>query len=158
MTAAPWQLNNEREPVRGPVIRAMLEHRDRLMAIDSWLAFPQTACSFSFGVDGRPLPIGGLFLLWDNCSAVVGRCPHCGDDAYGYSWGGGLAVGGVIGACSGCHNQLWRPLGGLATVVRILTPYLEGTPYFLKTGSLGGAFRSDGRELLAQLRLMGARV
>lgn len=156
MTAAPWQLNGEREPVRGPVIRALLEHRDRLMAIDPWLAFPQTACSFSFGADGRPLPIGALFIFWDSASAMVGACPACGDDGYGHSFVGGLAVGGVIGACSGCHRQLWRPLGGLATVGRVLGPYLEGTRFFIKTGSLGGSFGSDGRGLLVQLRLLGA--
>lgn len=157
MTVTPWQVSDELEPVRGPVTRALLEHRDRLMSIDPWLAFPQTACSFSFGADGRPMPIGALFILWDNCSEAVGACPECGHDGYGYAFGGGLAVGGVIGSCSGCNGQLWRPLGGLATIGRLLSPYLEGTPYYFKTGSLGGVVSTDGRELLAQLRLLGVR-
>ena len=32
MTVAPWQVSNERETLRGPLIRAVLEYRDRLMA------------------------------------------------------------------------------------------------------------------------------
>jgi hypothetical protein len=156
----PWQVDDEREPLRGPVIRALLEHRDRLMAIDPWLEFPQEASCFSFGVEGRPLPIGALFALWDSCSEMVGRGPDCGDDGYGLAFGGGLAVGGVLGACTcaPCSRRLWRPLGGLATVGRILSPYLQGTPFVFKTGALGGTVGSDGRELLAQLRLLGARA
>lgn len=160
MTVAPWQVTDEREPLRGPVIRALLEHRDRLLAVDPFLAFPQSHCSFSFGADGRPLPIGALFIFWDSCSEMVGRCPDCGEDAFGFGAVGGLAVGGVIGACTEarCSRQLWRSLGGLATVGRILRPHLQHTLFFLKTGSLGGTFGDDGRELLAQLCLQGASV
>lgn len=157
MTARPWQTNNEREPLRGPLIRALLEYRDRL---DPWFLFPQHHCAFSFGAEGRPMPIGALCLLWDGASEFVGICPRCGEDGYGWAAAGGLAVGGVIGACTDarCNSQLWRPLGGLATLGRILTPHLQATPYSLKTGSLGGTFGADGQELLAQLRLLGARV
>jgi hypothetical protein len=157
MTTTPWQASDELEPLRGPVIRALLEHRDWLLAIDPWLEFPQKATSFSFGAEGRPLPIGALFVLWDNASVMVGACPTCGDDGLGFAAGGGLAVGGVSGACSGCHRQLWRPLGGLATVGRILSPFLEHTEFFIRAGSLGGTFGSDGAELIAAIQRLGRR-
>jgi hypothetical protein len=156
MTTTSWQTSDETEELRGPLIRQLLEPRDRLMARDPWLAFPQKAWSFSFGNQGRPLPIGALFVLWDSASVRVGPCPSYGDDGYGFAAGGGLSVGGVIGACSGCHVQLWRPLGGLATVGRILRPFLEHTEFFFRAGSLGGTVQSDGAELIASIQ-PGAR-
>ncbi|MCC6334296.1 MAG: hypothetical protein IT380_09950 [Myxococcales bacterium] len=155
---APWNTDDHRETLRGQIIRALLEHRDRLLAVDPWLALPQDHCCFSFGARGRPVPIGALFILWDSCAEMVGHCPECGDDGYGFAFGGALTVGGILGACIGCQTHLWRPLGGLATVGRIIAPYLRGTPFFLKDGRFGGTVGSDGRELIAQLRLLGVRL
>jgi hypothetical protein len=98
------------------------------------------------------LPVGALLVLWDNASEMVGLCPNCGEESYGYSFCGQLSVGGVIGACSGCHRQLWRPFGVLGTVAPVIGGHLKATHYFIRSGSLGGVFPGDGLELLAELR------
>jgi hypothetical protein len=149
----PWKTGDHREGQRGPLIRSLLEHRDRLLAIDPWLPFPQDHCSFSFGADGRPMPIGALFALWGSCSSMTGECPECGGAGFGYAFGGLLAVGGAMGACVGCHAGLWRSIGGLATVGRIIGPELRHTPFFLRDARFGGTVGSKGRRLISLLGL-----
>lgn len=45
MTTTGWVFDGQQGPLRGQLIRALLEHRDRLLVADPWLAFPQEACS-----------------------------------------------------------------------------------------------------------------
>lgn len=153
-----WGIEEHRETVRSPVIRAVLQHREELLRLDPWLPFPQTACSFTFGRHDRPLPVGALFILWDSWPEFTGPCPNCGGTGYGFALGGMLSVGGVVGCCTGCERHLFRQVGGLATVGRIADSYLRNTPFFLRSAFFGGTCGSDGQELLEALASLGAPI
>lgn len=67
------------------LIRNLIACRDHL---DPWLPFPQINCTFSFGPEGLPLPLGALYYLWQRWPAARGPCPKCGGEGYSYSFGG----------------------------------------------------------------------
>jgi hypothetical protein len=155
---SPWGIEEHRETFRAAVIRGVLQHREQLLRLDPWLPFPQTACCFTFGRDDRPIPVGALFVLWDRWAEFTGPCPECGSAGYGFAFGGMLTVGGVVGCCTGCERHLFRQIGGLATVGRVVDAYLKGTPFFLKSGFFGGTQGSDGQELLDALASLGVSI
>jgi hypothetical protein len=62
-------------PRLGPLVRALVDAWKAGRELDPWLTFPQNACTFSFGTDDRPLPIGVLRILWKSGAPFVQQCP-----------------------------------------------------------------------------------
>jgi hypothetical protein len=46
--------------------------------LDPWLPFPQSGCSFAFGDEAKPMPIGALLHLWANDPRWRRPCVNCG--------------------------------------------------------------------------------
>lgn len=152
----PFKIGEKRDPERSAIIRGVLEFRDELIALDPWLPFPQNSCCFGFGEDDRPLPVGALLLLWESWPACSGVCPECGGRVFGYGFGGLLSNGGVVGCCIDCARSAFRFVGGLGHVADDVQPILKPTPYFLKTGWLGGTVKGPRGPLVKALRRLGA--
>lgn len=152
----PFEVRTDTHPGLVLVIHATLAYKHSLLALDPWLPFPQNSCCYSFGPEGRPLPIGALFILWERWPAFTGQCPECGAKVYGYGFGGMLSTGGVRAVCVGCTRTLYRSIGGLTVVGSEFRPWLTGTPYTAGSFRFGGCFGGDGRALVDALRHLGA--
>lgn len=151
-----WELIEPREPERTALVRGLLQFREELLAADPWLPFPQNSCTFKFGDADRPLPIGGLVHLWENWPACTGKCPECRREVFGWTFGGLMALGGVIGCCLGCEAEFISRIGGMPRIGKDIRPILQSTPYFVSRGILGGAAGSARLPLVNALRHLGA--
>jgi len=138
------------------VIRNTVKFKGGLLRLDPWLPFPQNSCSYSFGNEGRPLPIGALFILWDKWPKFTGPCPACGGTAFGYGFGGLFSIGGVNGRCSVCGSLFGGSVGGLSQIGNLIRPMLAETPYFLKGSMFGGVYSGPRAPLVNALRQLGA--
>jgi hypothetical protein len=112
----PWEAHPSQRPSHdrdmAMLTGATWEHRDRLLREAPWTPFPQNDCTFTFGPDRRPLPVGALITLWDRWDAMTGDCPECGAPALGVSFGAGLSVGGIRGCCPRCARSTRRMVEG----------------------------------------------
>ena len=131
VTLFAWQDTGRWNSVAAGVVRQLIAGRETLVALDPWTPVPQGSCTFVFGYDERPLPIGALVALWDRWPAASGTCPRCGGAVRAYSLGGTAKRGGVLGACAVCERELIRPVGGIDAIADLVRPVLEGTPYHL---------------------------
>ena len=148
--------NPKPKPAIAEVLRLLLRAVESGRELDPWLSFPQTGCCFSFGPEGKPLPIGALHLLWSEGSPFVQECPDCGDKIYMIYFGGLLSMGGGSLVRVGCGQSWFQFMGGLGRVGRIIKETSIGESCFhLKGGRFGGAFGSDGAELC---KLLGAKI
>ncbi len=152
-------------PEIASIIRNLMKFKKELLELDPWLPFPQRSCSYSFGEEGRPMPIGALFILWEKWPEFTGQCLDCGGDAFGYKVGGYYDISGVMGCCSVCGigfngRNPEKDMMALLAQIRQIEPILEKTPYFVKGmkfgGSRGGHFGGPGAPLVAALRQLGA--
>jgi hypothetical protein len=134
----------------------MIQFRAQLLQLDPWLAFPQANCAFRFGIENRPLPVGALFLLWDNLPDATGRCSHCCGEVYGWGFGGLLSVGGAVGCCVRCASRLTNRFGGLGIVAERLNGVLRDTEFHITTGLFGGSVDGPRQPLCYALRRLGA--
>jgi hypothetical protein len=151
----PWEPRDPFDHERAAIIRAVLRMSRLRDQLDPWLPFPQNSCTFAFGKEDRPLPVGGLLYLWEKWPAFTGRCPVCAGTGFGYAFGGLLSTGAVTGCCLRCETTLCRRIGGLGTIARELRPILRLTPYYLKSGCFGGTFEGSRAPLVAALRDLG---
>jgi hypothetical protein len=117
------------------------------------LSIPQSACSFTFGSAKLALPVGAVFELWIKDPVANGVCPKCGGKVVATAFGGILNVGGYMGLCLKCATPMFRHIGGLGAVHQHITPFLEGTPWYLNGATYGGSFSSDGKALAKVLHL-----
>jgi hypothetical protein len=150
-----WQVGESVKPELAQVIRALLRHRDAILAMNSMLPLPQNACCFSFGQQKVPLPVGALFILWDQ-PGFTSTCGLCGGTIYAFAFGGVLNTGGLVGICSVCGREGYRPKGGLSTVRALVGPLLEKTAFRISGGLFGGCVKGDRRPLVEALRALGA--
>ena len=153
--ARPWQRGYRRHPELAMLLSGVLANKEALEALDPWLPFPGYPCCYSFGKRGAPLPLGGLFLLWDSWKTCTGVCRFCGGPVRAYSFGGLLAIGGIGGCCAECGLGYGRPLGGYATVNYLMNLYLAGTPFVISGGLMWGTARAPRRPLAEALRKLG---
>jgi hypothetical protein len=151
----PWEPRDRFDHERAAIIRAVLRMSRLRNQIDPWLPFPQNSCTFSFGKDDRPLPIGALRYLWKKWPAFSGKCPVCGGPGLGYAFGGLLSTGAVTGCCINCATMLCRRIGGLGTIAEELRPLLRSTPFYLISGRFGGTFAGPRAPLVRVLRELG---
>jgi hypothetical protein len=135
------------------ITRATWEHRVRLLREAPWTPFPQNDCTFSFGPDRRPLPVGALITLWDRWDAMTGDCPECGEAALGVSFGAGLGTGGIRGCCPRCARSTRRTVKGDAHIRGCIPAALRDTPYVVHQGLQ--ARRGPARPLVTLLRSWG---
>ncbi len=152
-------------PEEASLIRNVLKFKKELLELDPWLPFPQRTGCYSFGPEGRPMPIGVLFILWEKWPEFTGKCLDCGGDAFGYQVGGYVMISGVMGCCSVCGIRFYgrnpeKDMLALLAQVRQIEPILEKTPYFVKGmkfgGSRGGHFGGRGAPLVKALQHLGA--
>jgi hypothetical protein len=145
----------DRDLETAQLLRGVLAHREALMEKDPWLPFPQHACSFTFGKDKAPLPIGALALLWENWPAATGVCSECGGRVFARAFGGGLSQGGVSACCSTCGRVHFRCVGGLSAVGEAPARILKGTEFYVATGIFGGTQAGPRRPLWEAMRALG---
>ncbi len=144
------EISSAPQPELARLVRLLIEKRDEL---DRWLPFPQSGCSFAFGDEAKPLPIGALFHLWDKDPRWRRECPQCGGDMRGLSCGGLLNVSWFQMVCVDCNTAFSFSAGrGIGDAGGLLTRTLTSTPFYVSKGQFGGAYRSDGQELQ---RLLG---
>jgi hypothetical protein len=146
----------------GPDVAEVLRRLDQRIGqategsseIDGWLSFPQRSCSFSFGPNRRPLPIGALRLLWSAGWPFSQRCPDCGGKARTIGFAGGLSTGGCSLICSECSARWFHRVGGLTTISDLVNGAALGKTEFRTAGAaFGGVVASKGEALLELLGL-----
>lgn len=138
------------------IIRNAMKFKRELLELDPWLPFPQNTCCYSFGAEGRPLPIGALFILWEKWPESTRPCSACGGASFGFGWGGFFSLGGVVGYCSVCGSAFSKPIGGLSETCSKFAPILKDTPYFVKKSMWGGTYEGSRAPLINALRQLGA--
>jgi len=151
----PMKPRKDRDVETAQLLRGILAHREALMEKDPWLPFPQHSCSFTFGKDKAPLPVGALALLWERWPAATGKCSDCGGHVLATAFGGGLSQGGVSACCSNCGRVHFRCIGGLSAVGEAPGRILKGTGFYVATGIFGGAQAGPRRPLWDALRELG---
>jgi hypothetical protein len=67
------KISSAPQPELARLVRLLIEKRNEL---DPWLPFPQSSCSFAFGDQAKPMPIGALLTLWDNDPRWRRECPN----------------------------------------------------------------------------------
>jgi len=150
MTSQPSLRKNGSRPNNAKLLGKLVQHLESGAPIDLWLPFPQQSCTFCFGPDRRPVPIGTLALLWSAGSPYRQPCPECGTDAYAVAFGGLLAIGGIVLLCPSCKAEWIHPAQGMVAVSRMLRESpIAGTPFAQTGGLFGGAIGSDGSGLRA---------
>ncbi|MDP8257204.1 MAG: hypothetical protein P9M14_15775 [Candidatus Alcyoniella australis] len=137
-----WSNEGRFSPEQAQILRACRCHQADLLQLDPWMPYPQRSCSFAFGEQARPLPIGALFLLWEQCPVFTTSCQHCGGSAWGVYFGGLLSVGGVVAYCSSCGLKHFNSLGGFSFMANLVRPYLESTLFKIARMSYGGWCRA----------------
>jgi hypothetical protein len=160
-----WILRDTNNVGMANLIKDCLLYKNVILKNSPHLPFPQHHCSFSYKLRVDPdkelsLPVGLLYHLWDKADEFRGRCPSCGSDIYGYTFGGMLTVGGIKGICLGCGQDASLWLGGLGTVRNLIHKYLPDTPYIGHTMMFGGAKSSEGlglKILLMDVRYRNAK-
>jgi len=163
MTWRNWELSNfvERDAEKATLISACLKYRKELLQIDPFMAFPQNLCPLSFGRQKSPLPIGVLFQLWANFSALKGKCPFCDGDIYAFSFGGFYYSAGAAGVCLICSRRFFRsffprPFSSIISKVEVIllgTAYSPDPMYDLKN-----PHRGDRMPLVMALKSLGEDV
>ncbi len=143
-------------PEIASILRGMLKFKEELLALDPWLPFPQNTCCYSFGAEGRPMPIGALFILWEKWPESTRPCADCGGASFGFGWGGFFSMGGMVGYCSVCGSAFSQPIGGLSQTCAQFGPFLRDTPYFVKRSMFGGTYEGPRPPLVNALRRLGA--
>ena len=143
-------------PELAAIIRSTLTFRKELLQLDPWIPFPQNSCCFDFGPHRRPLPIGALFILWDEWPTCTGTCEHCQGLAVGCGFGGLFHIGGVSGCCSVCGAGWSRHMDGLPAIGFAVAPYLKPTPYFVSQWWFGGTVGGPRAPLFNALTRLGA--
>ncbi len=152
----PKKVQAFKYPEIASILRGMLKFKKELLELDPWLPFPQNTCCYSFGADGRPLPIGALFILWEKWPECTKPCSACGGASFGFGWGGFFSMGGVVGYCSVCGSAFSKPIGGLSQTCAQFGPLLRDTPYFVKQSMWGGTYEGPRPPLVNALRQLGA--
>lgn len=149
-------LKKKNTPIVAETIRRLLDAWALGKKLDPWLPFPQTMCCFSFGEERKPLPIGALRVLWSKYPEFKKPCLECGSDCYGVAFGGLMSTGGIYHVCIHCDTCWLQVIGSMFTIGALVSSGpLKRTPYKLKGAMLGGAFSSDGAELIKQLGIEG---
>jgi hypothetical protein len=138
------------------IIRSTRAFRKELLQLDPWIPFPQNSCCFEFGPHHRPLPIGALFILWDEWPACTGTCRHCQGFAVGCGFGGLFHIGGVSGCCSVCGAGWSRHMDGLVAIGHAVEPYLKSTPYYVSQWWFGTTAGGPRAPLFNALTRLGA--
>ena len=152
MTKQPSLRKNGSLPNNAVLLGKLVRHFDSELPINLWLTFPQQSCTFCFGPDRQAVPIGALALLWSAGSPYRQACPDCGTDAYAVSFGGLLAIGGIVLLCPSCQAEWIHPLQGMMAVGKVLKESpIAGTPFEPTGAYYGAAYGSDGHELRAFL-------
>ncbi|MDQ8155219.1 MAG: hypothetical protein P3B98_11220, partial [Gemmatimonadota bacterium] len=64
-TDNPWVQGTRVMPENAQLLRGILRHEQAMRTEHRWLPYPQARCSFGFGAEQRPLPVGALITLWD---------------------------------------------------------------------------------------------
>ena len=142
-------------PEIASVIRGVQKFKKELLQLDPWLPFPQNTCCYSFGSEGRPLPLGALFILWEKWPESTQPCSACGGASFGFGWGGFFSMGGVIGYCCVCGNAFSKPTGGLWETCSKFEPFLKDTPFFVHQSLWGGTCEGPRAPLVSALRKLG---
>jgi len=142
------------------LIRNVLKFRETLLKTDKLTPFPQNCCCYKFAEKkipniAYPLPLGVLIYLWDNWNIFTGKCSKCDGDIYGYGFGGLLSIGGIIGCCINCMVKYCRSVGGLLATGDTVQGILKSSPYMIKTGFFGGAFKGERIPLVNALKRLG---
>ena len=148
-----WQDTGRWNPSCAEAVRQLIANRDTLLELDPWTPMPQSSCSFGFGEDEHPLPIGALLRLWDAWPAATGSCPRCGGAVRAYSLGGTARRGGILGTCVVCEREVVRPVGGVEAIADLVRPVLAGTEFHLSSvAEHGEPLRGD---MMALAELVG---
>ena len=155
MTIGEWQIGPGTNVGLSQLLGACLRREAELLAVDRWMPFPQTSCSFAFGKQARPLPIGALFRLWSECPAITGTCVSCGGRVLAYSCGGLASVGSVSACCEACGRLHSRFVGGLPAALDVIGPSLAGTEFEVSKMSMGECFPGPGEPLFRALYDLG---
>ncbi len=138
------------------VLRAALRHLPALVEGSPWLPIPQNSCSFSFGPDEHPLPIGAAERLWSP-EVVQGVCGHCHGRLVIYGGGGLFTLGGLSAVCISCGRRCrWR-FGGFGAVHRFMRAALADTQFEITGGVFGGCVKGSRWPLWRALWDLGAR-
>ncbi len=151
-----WGSASEPDVPLAQMMRGALLNLPALLATDPWLPIPGNSCSFGFGPEGRPFPVGAAALLWapEHSRGVCGRCRG----RVVVTGGGGLfSVGGLSGVCVDCQRPCSCPVGGLFAVKRVFDAAVEGTPFRITNARFGGCIAARRRPLWEALRALGVR-
>jgi len=151
-----WKQTNNFEQEIGLLINNLILFKDKLLSLNPWIPFPSNATSFTFGLDNKTLPIGALFLLWDNFEEFRGTCSNCNEKfIYGYGFYWYLSHAAIAGCCVKCNAQFTNRIDG-RVIKNDLTQFLKDTPYYLyKWGFLGSTYKASRRELIEVLKEFG---
>ncbi len=155
MILGPWDPSPTYSVELAQLIRACIRQEKRLMEIDRWLPFPQTSCSFAFGFDAKPIPVGALFLLWRECPDFTTRCAFCGGTVRGYSCCALNAVGNISGCCDACGKPHTRFVAGLSAARDLFRPHLDRTEYQISRANADGCFPGPREPLFRALYDLG---
>lgn len=143
-----WQDTGRWNSPSAEAVRQLIANREALLELDAWTPVPQASCTFGFGEDSLPLPIGALVRLWDAWPAATGSCPRCGGAVRAFSLGGTAKRGGILGACVVCERELVRPVGGVEAIADLVRPVLTGTEFHLShVSEHGEPLRGDADAL-----------
>jgi hypothetical protein len=142
------EIDMSKMPETARVLERLIKWHESGKELDLWLPFPQKLCSFYFGPQKQPVPVGALFVLWKAGEPYVQACPICNQTAHMISFGGGLSIGGGQLVCRSCANSWHHHMGGLGRVMEVLKAGPLARSEFRCSGALfGAACPSDGRQL-----------
>ncbi len=150
-----WHPTEHKDREVAQLLRGVLAHLDTLLAKNPWVPFPQKACSFTFGPNRAPLPLGALALLWKRWPMATGTCFECDGQVLATAFWGLLSRGKVLACCSTCGRAYTRLVGGLGALGGDIGPYLKGTEFYVATGIFAGAEAGPKRPLWEALKELG---
>ena len=151
----PLKPTKDRDAETAQLLRGVLAHLETLLEKAPWIPFPQNACTFTFGRNRAPLPLGALALLWGHWPMATGRCSDCESWVLATAFGGGLSRGKILSCCPTCGRVYYRLVGGLGSVGADVAPYLKGTEFYVATGIFWGVAPGSRRPLREALKDLG---
>jgi hypothetical protein len=154
-----WKADEIPGNPRLEILRGVSEHREPLRRLHPWVPFPQNGTCFAFGQRKLPLPVGALFVLWEQSPEFVSPCPHCQTGtALGYCFGGLFAIGGINQDCLDCGKESTNRYGGFVRLQQLVEPLLADTPFYVSGKRFGAAYSGERTPIVNALRGLGWEV